>query len=517
MRITHNLTAINAHRLGTNNLIYAQSSLEKLSSGYRINRAADDAAGLAISEKMRNQLRGIDQATRNTLDGISLLQTAEGGLQEIHSLLSRGRELVVQAANSTYTQEDKQKMQAEISQLNKEIDNITINTHFNNRHILNSVTFDQAEVDKVVAGLQQGGWLAEAVNRVESEYGLTADNVQLTIKFDQGAKGGTLAFVRGYDRGTGKLDDLELHIDLSDFIPVMSDDGGTAPMYNDRIIAHEMVHAIMGRTMNFTALPKWFTEGVAEFIHGADERLDSEDGVRDGAISVSKMNEMINRIGDGTDAYWGQTSLDYSMGYTAVRYIHEKIKDAGDSAGIRTILQHLDNNESDDLDDALRLASSGAFTGLNDFVTKFKADAKNLFIGGNDYKIDLTNTDTGAIGGLDADGGGILTAESIIEETGSYTSWTADTTDTNFDVVNSFTEKWDYVVTSPPIILQVGANAGETITIDLVDVTSSSLGVSGVDVVNSASEAIGRLMKPFNLCQKKEQHLGLSKIAWSIF
>ena len=115
MRINHNISALNAWRGLTQTDTYLGKSLEKLSSGMRINRAGDDAAGLAISEKMRGQIRGLNQAVRNSQDGISLIQTAEGALAETHSILNRMRELLVQANNGTYKDEDITKMQEEIT------------------------------------------------------------------------------------------------------------------------------------------------------------------------------------------------------------------------------------------------------------------------------------------------------------------------------------------------------------------------------------------------------------------
>lgn len=135
-RVNNNVLALNAARnLNINGLRLAKS-LERLSSGLRINRAADDAAGLAISEKMRSQIRGLNQATRNAQDGISLIQTAEGALNEIHNMLQRMRELAVQAANEIYTPEDVATLQDEVDQLIEEIDRIVDTTEFNTKVLL---------------------------------------------------------------------------------------------------------------------------------------------------------------------------------------------------------------------------------------------------------------------------------------------------------------------------------------------------------------------------------------------
>ncbi|WP_277674601.1 flagellin [Piscibacillus halophilus] len=136
MIINNNIPALNTHRQMGINQGNMQSSMEKLSSGLRINRAGDDAAGLAISEKMRAQINGLDQASRNAQDGISLIQTAEGALDETHSILQRMRELAVQSANDTNTDADRAELQKEADQLAEELSRIGDNTEFNTQKLL---------------------------------------------------------------------------------------------------------------------------------------------------------------------------------------------------------------------------------------------------------------------------------------------------------------------------------------------------------------------------------------------
>ncbi|BBB91696.1 MAG TPA: flagellin [Methylomusa anaerophila] len=136
MIINHNISAINTQRQLSINNSATSKSLEKLSSGLRINRAGDDAAGLAISEKMRGQIRGLDMASKNAQDGISLIQTAEGALNETHAILQRMRELAVQSANDTNTSTDRSQLQKEVSQLKIEIDRIANTTQFNTKDLL---------------------------------------------------------------------------------------------------------------------------------------------------------------------------------------------------------------------------------------------------------------------------------------------------------------------------------------------------------------------------------------------
>src|SRR4051794_13080281 len=141
LRIQNNVEAFNTHRQLTTTSTAAAKSMEKLSSGYRINRAADDAAGLAISEKMRGQIGGLAQAQRNAQDGISMVQTAEGALTEVHSMLQRVRDLKVQFNNGTNSSDDKDAIAAEVFQISQEIGDIVSDTKFNGTAVFGSSTF----------------------------------------------------------------------------------------------------------------------------------------------------------------------------------------------------------------------------------------------------------------------------------------------------------------------------------------------------------------------------------------
>ena len=164
MIINHNMNALNAHRnMGINNTA-AGKSMEKLSSGLRINRAGDDAAGLAISEKMRGQIRGLTQASRNSADGISMIQTAEGALNETTNILQRMRELAVQASNDTNTTSDREEIQKEINALTEEVDRIANNTEFNTQKLLNGSKSGEA-----------GDLVRDEVKEAKGEFKITLD------------------------------------------------------------------------------------------------------------------------------------------------------------------------------------------------------------------------------------------------------------------------------------------------------------------------------------------------------
>lgn len=200
MIINHNLAANNAIRNMNINSNNASKSMQKLSSGLRINSAADDAAGLAISEKMRGQIRGLDQASNNAQDGISLVQTAEGALNETTSIIQRMRELAVQGSNDTATDDDRKAMQSEVSQLKDEIDRIANTTQFNTKTLLNgnlsSGTTAQGTILDTVA-LKSGGSLITSANASTT----TLQSLQDASGNSFGLKGGDVINITGLKGG----------------------------------------------------------------------------------------------------------------------------------------------------------------------------------------------------------------------------------------------------------------------------------------------------------------------------
>lgn len=194
MIINHNINAMVAYRnmAWHNNMV--GRAMERLSSGLRINRAADDAAGLAISEKMRAQIRGLQQASRNTQDGISLIQIAEGALNETHSILQRMRELAVQAANDTNAKEDRDALQQEFTELIKEINRIGNDTEFNTKKLLNGDSGNSSKVTLQIGANKGQNYLidikdmrAEALNIDENLDISNHENASSAIKILDGA------------------------------------------------------------------------------------------------------------------------------------------------------------------------------------------------------------------------------------------------------------------------------------------------------------------------------------------
>ncbi len=196
MRIQHNIMAMNAYRNYTNNTSALSKNLEKLSSGYKINRAGDDAAGLAISEKMRAQITGLSVAQKNAKDGISLVQTAEGALTEVHDMLNRMVELADQSANGTYDGTDRTQLQKEVTELKNEIDRIADSSNFNGINLLDgklgsgttgvaisATNTEYTTLDIEISGLESG---KNVTIGTAAAAGITVDNSgNLTILLEK--------------------------------------------------------------------------------------------------------------------------------------------------------------------------------------------------------------------------------------------------------------------------------------------------------------------------------------------
>lgn len=214
MRINTNLNAMTALNSATKNTALAGSSMEKLSSGLKINKAADNATGLAISEKMRSQIRGLDQAAQNTQDGISVVQTAEGAIEEVGNIVQRMRELAVQGANETNTGSDRAKISEELTQLHEEIDRIAESTQFNGKDLLNGKNEVRTETVYTTAG---DGTNLKSDVKVQNGFdfdglkGALEANGELKVTTAAAANKGTISFknaggAKGYGISVDNID-----------------------------------------------------------------------------------------------------------------------------------------------------------------------------------------------------------------------------------------------------------------------------------------------------------------------
>ncbi|MDP2746245.1 flagellinolysin [Pseudomonas sp.] len=447
------------------------TSLQRLSTGQRINSAKDDAAGLQISNRLTSQVRGLNVATRNANDGISLLQVAEGALQSVTDALQRIRSLGLQAMNGSNGASERAALDQEAQQLLQEINRVNETTTFAGRKVFDQGTFSVlGDLDqRAVLNALKGFWISEGEQRVFDAFGLTADGAELEITFTNDSSSQTLASVSGTSGAGGKIFDQVLNVNLAYFDASSLPNGGSTPQYTDRVIAHEMAHAVMGRTMNFAGLPSWFIEGSAEALQGADERLagDTAGGTNTAAILAAFNADDVS------------ASAGYSGGYAAVRYMHEEIKAAG-GKGIKDIMGYLQQNSGSTLDQALTNASKGAFSSLADFNTQFNADAATYVAG-----LDLSNADTGAIGGFDADGGNVLTAENVLPNQGTGLPGSK-----GFKLVEPELFNANGVGGNTITQFQVGAQAYETIQIGFSAFSVDAMALSRLDLSQTPGLAV---------------------------
>ena len=491
MQIQTNIAALFAQR-GLGQIANdTQRVIQRLGSGLRINGARDDAAGLAISERMTAQIRGNSQAVRNVNDGISMLQVADGAMGSLNGMIQRMRELAVQANNSTLSLSDKQALQGEVNQLLQGIDDIAAQTQFNGDKVFSqsiSSLGGPANERAVMDGLKLG-WLEESEKRIKQFYGIKGDGATLTVDltFTDGA-GNVAASVSGTGGAGGKVYNQKLNIDMADFTPPNLPDGGSAPFYNDRIIAHEMVHAVMGRTVNMTSMPTWFLEGSAELIHGADERLKTD-------IAINGQAAVVNQIGGA----WGSASIDYSSAYAATRYLHDKLKGLGVSGGLKGLMQNLASTGSN-LDVALNAVTNGVYASAAAFVTDWQDNGSNYITN----QMNLNNADTGAIGGLDADMGPEYTAKNIMTDRGSvYGDQVLEGFNLVFPTIATGTDQ-------KQVELHIGASATDKVLTSFAAVNSSALGIKDLDLINLPSFAIVHLDQALDYVNRRRADAGAS-------
>ena len=276
MVVQHNMTAMNANRqLGITTSAQAKSS-EKLSSGYRINRAGDDAAGLTISEKMRSQIRGLNKASDNAQDGVSLIQVAEGALSETHSILQRMNELATQAANDTNTTADRNAIQSEINQLTSEIDRIQSTTQFNTMNLIDG--------SYTAKNLQVGSLSGQAIL-------VSIQNMNATSLF-----GGTNSAVSSVaDVNTSNLESYNTKLTVSSF-----DTAGSAMKSIQSAIA-----LVSNQRSNLGAVQNRLEHTIANLDNISENTQSAESRIRD----TDMAEEMVNYSKNNILAQAGQSML----------------------------------------------------------------------------------------------------------------------------------------------------------------------------------------------------------------
>lgn len=276
MKIMHNMQAMNSNRmLGVNTLAQAKST-ERLSSGYRINRAADDAAGLTISEKMRTQIRGLTQASANAQDGISCVQTAEGALNEVEDMLQRMNELAVKSANGTNTSADREAIQKEVSALQDEISRVAESTEFNTQKLLNGdFAGNKAKVLQVGAENDEDQTIKIDIAAMDAN-SLGVDSSKVDVSTKDGAKSAIDAIKEAIDEVSAQRSDLgavqnRLEHTIKNLDNVVENTTAAESQIRDTDMATEMVNYVKNNILqqagqSMLAQANQLTQGVLTLL-----------------------------------------------------------------------------------------------------------------------------------------------------------------------------------------------------------------------------------------------------------
>ncbi len=468
MVVQHNLNSINANNKMNANVIGTKKSTEKLSSGLAINRAGDNAAGLAISEKMRAQTRGLSQAFNNSNDGISLIQTAEGGLNETHSILQRMRELAVQSANGTYQQEDRDAMQLEVDALKSEVDRISKSTEYNGIKLLDG-SLGGAGDNNGVYGARYG---THVTNGVLAGSTLTSNITGVKVELTTGASG-----VGGENASwdaTGKT----LSINLN---------SGTT--YTQAQINDLIKNANIQKTLQSASVPEIELKLGSGVYVGAEDKT-SFAGTTAGIRAISDANDLSSFLVGGT-------ATSTTEGYA------DTIKLTSNNYGVDTrtfsiktdVAKGKENVEITGTKETDPNIKGGTFTihlaTGNEYTEK---DIENIMAkAGLDYQVTLTD-------GKTPDGDVKFYANTNAEKALAANSGGAGV---GKDKLTS---------TGEGLTFQIGANGVEDqrVTLSVNDMSSTALGINGISVASqdSANAAIDLVDKAINAVSMQRAGLG---------
>ena len=558
LSVKTNMLAWNAGRQFKINEKADAKRTEKLSSGYRINRAADDAAGLSISEKMRRQIRGLTQASSNAQDGISMVQSAEGALNEVHEMLHRANELAVKAANGTLSDEDRAMGDAEVQQIKREIDNTAKNTVFNEIRLFPDdglspkagsvlasydyeVTFDFANGSVAVnqqangvssrPGVQvnSGSALADKIanqyipNAVQQIFdafpsfataqGTTEIKMALNVKFIDGP-GNTLALAGyTYSPSGGKPKTMYINVDAADFKDADIGSGSDKEKQLESTIAHELMHTVMQYNLtdgmsgrNGEKYPTWFVEGTAQLAGGGfptnwnNELLYYADKLADEDDTSQDAN-----IAKYLQKYTMQ-GRPYGHGYLGAAYIgYLANKQNGGSAdvtganiagGMDLIFGDLIKGKK--LDQAIKDRTGKSISEINGLFSSGNGDltefARKLAFNSKDGAGSVIVSQ--AAGGLGAGGAG----KPIIGSGAGSGAFTIDPSQVNVDFSGG----------SANVAIQVGSEAGQHIDFKLYQMNTQALGLADMNVntVEDASDAINFVKEAIINVSSVRSHYG---------
>ena len=515
MILQHNMSALNAKRNLGKNKTNLNKNLEKLSSGYKINRAGDDAAGLAISESMRNKLKGLDQAEINAQDGISMIQIAEGALSEVHSMLERGTTLATQSANGTFTDDVRKHINSEFQELKKEIDRISENTEFNGINLLNGL-HAAGDIDGV-ASVKTDEEISEAMTKVKNIVGNTGEailstfnalgtnfpttNVDITLK---SLPGSTLANAGG--TAYGGSGHITVNADLDKI------DSYSTATYESTLM-HEMMHGVMGVALadSGTSMIElhannnlWFIEGTAQLAGGifsAGWNQDIRSVANASGDQAAIMRGRLANHASPTSEVYGTGALmtaylgylvDKGAGFNGSVSVGETGNQTKIKNGINTLFNELKSGMS--LEDAIQLRTGRSESSiLGDFAGS--SSNSNLV----NFLVNVAN-ESGAGGS----GSVVSGLTSSISNSSYYNTYTEN--HFHMNDVNA----GGYGKAGGDVILQIGPSAEETITIYRFDMSSEGLGLgdSNVSSLAEANKAMGDLKNAVDYTSATRAYFG---------
>lgn len=499
MVIAHNLAALGALNTLNGNTKALGKSLKQASSGQRINDAGDDASGYAISEKMRVQIRGLDQDKSNAQNAMSLLKVAEGAVARSVDIMRTMKEKAINAANDTNTDEDRAIIQKELDQIIDQVDDNSLVT-FNGKYLFDGAADRSANVEQTIVKALYSEWIPNSLDLIESSMGLGFNHGDPSVKemgvyFSDEPASGTLAYVSNWHNSvTGVTNRLALTINMSYFADMKEDDvnGSSTGGYLDRTIAHELTHAVMAANIEgFNDLYGCITEGAAEVVHGIDD-------VRD---IIDAANNITSYISTATGT--GVTGM-YSGGYMMFRYMAAQSGGYSATESVTHFMASLASGKgamtTARIDTAVSAATKGKFTSFNDMVTTMQADrnasasAKDFLLKYCNINLDNNATDVGSISGSDAGSRFHKNAEDTVYEAGSTKFWTNPTEKSSF--INGLEVKWQEpaeevtftggtkktwhsaaIQITGGMFFQIGTKANQTINVKMSNMDAEALGL----------------------------------------
>lgn len=534
MVVKNNMSAVHTLNTLNQNSSALQKSLQKVSSGMKINSAQDDASGYAISEKMRVQIRSLDQANANTQNASSMIKTAEGAVQTTLDIVRTMKEKAINAATDTNTDSDRLTIQKELDQFIDQVDDNALTT-FNGKILLDGSSMpvydhDYAIEQNIVRGLNSA-WITDALELIKDSYGMDFESgpnnnaaaKYLDVKFYTDDTSTTVASC-GSSYG-GDTVTLNVNLGAVQKLETTGQDGQDGVFYLDeagtqkngqsldRVIAHELTHGVMiNRFKDFDSLPSYIIEGgSAELVHGADSRVKADTSYM--ANSDTFKSQVFDATGTGAAA-----GSAYDGGYVAMRYF-AATANINPADAMLKFMTAMDKGAT--VDEAFNTASAGKYENRAAFETallKDLGDGSNSDTFLTNIGINTTNEDTGAITGKDAGGKLVKTGSSVVHEVGSTVNWRLPTSTTT--VIGGLQVRWPEGMNvsnsaGGSTVFQVGASANQSMNIGFNDMRAKAIGLYGEDgeklditTQPKARAAISTLDKVVNLVVDQQTNIG---------